>query len=239
MQLLVSDFDGTYFLNEEDIKINNQMIKQFMEKGNIFMLSSGRSFKSLKEMTQKYHIPYDYLSCCDGSILYDKNDNIVIKYNLNSGIIQEFLNLQKEIFVKKVQHSYPDDYYDTYHEGTLIGLNLVVENENITKDFLDKYKKLAEKYIDYDFLHYKHDDITFFCLKNKGINKSTTVKYLKSFLNLNYQDIITVGDNENDFKMLECFNSYYIGNVDEKIKKVCLKGYNSLSNLLEDMQKND
>ena len=140
MQLLVSDFDGTYFLNEEDIKINNQMIKQFMEKGNIFMLSSGRSFKSLKEMTQKYHIPYDYLSCCDGSILYDKNDNIVIKYNLNSGIIQEFLNLQKEIFVKKVQHSYPDDYYDTYHEGTLIGLNLVVENENITKILLQIYR---------------------------------------------------------------------------------------------------
>ena len=75
MQLIVCDFDGTYYTNEESILINNKYINEFRNKGNLFMLSSGRSFKSLKEMTIKYNIPYDYLSCCDGSILYDNKNN--------------------------------------------------------------------------------------------------------------------------------------------------------------------
>ncbi len=237
MKLLTCDFDGTYFLNEDDIKENNKRIEQFRKQGNIFMLSSGRSFKSLKEVTIKYKIPYDYLSCCDGSILYDKDDKIVVKYDLNPDIIDEFLNLQNGVIVKKIQHSYFDDYYDTYHHGTLLGINIVLEDENITKEFLQKYHEMSLKYKDYDFLHYRHAPETYFCLKNKGINKSSTVKYLKESLNIDYDDIITVGDNENDFKMLESFNSYHIGIVDDKIKSVTIKGYDSVSNLLDDILK--
>ena len=54
MKLIVSDFDGTYYTNEKDILINNQYINEFRNNNNLFMLSSGRSFKSLKEMTIKY-----------------------------------------------------------------------------------------------------------------------------------------------------------------------------------------
>ena len=88
MNLLVSDFDGTYYLDDISILKNNLKIKEFRQKGNIFMLSSGRSFTSLKKMTEKYNIEYDYLSCCDGSILYDNNDNIIIKYDLNNSILE-------------------------------------------------------------------------------------------------------------------------------------------------------
>ena len=34
------------------------------------------------------------------------------------------------------------------------------------KEFLDKLNELERKYLEYDFLIYKHDDVTFFCLKN-------------------------------------------------------------------------
>ena len=83
MKLLVSDFDGTYYLDDNDIKLNNRVIKKFQNKNNLFMLSSGRSYKSLKEKVNEYQIPYDYLSCCDGSILYDKKGNIIEMYSLD------------------------------------------------------------------------------------------------------------------------------------------------------------
>ena len=37
--------------------------------------------------------------------------------------------------------------------------------------------------------------------------------------------------------MLEGFNSYHIGIVDDKIKSVTIKGYDSVSNLLDDILK--
>ena len=91
-------------------------------------------------------------------------------------------------------------------------------------------------YDEFDFLAYSHEEITFFCLKNKGINKSSTVKYLKDYLNLNYDDIYVFGDNDNDYPMLEYFNSYYIGEVTDDIKKVCKQGFNQVYEF--DIEKN-
>ncbi len=237
MKLLVSDFDGTYYLDDNDIKKNNLCIKDFQDKGNLFMLSSGRSFKSLKEVTRKYNISYDYLSCCDGSILYDKFDNIIAKFDLEPSILEEFLTLKDYANIKKIQHSYPDDYYDTMQNGEMIGCNIVIENINITNTFLDKYYKMQEKYPNYDFLVYSYNDITYFCLKNKGINKGSAILTLKDKLGLINNNIYTVGDNENDYSMLKLFNGYYIGDASNKIKDVCLKGYNSVSNLIMEILK--
>ena len=230
MKLLVSDFDGTYFKDEESILINNKYINKWRDNGNLFMLSSGRSFKSLKSMTEKYNIKYDYLSCCDGSILYDNNDNVIIKYKLNEQIVKSFLSLIKYVNIERIQYSYDDEYYNKKQKGTLIGINLVIQNENVNNIFLNKWNELKNNNLNYDFLGYKHDDITFFCIKNKGINKSTTVKYLENKLNINYDDIYVFGDNENDYMMLSNYNSYYIGNVDEKIKNVCITGYDDVYN---------
>ena len=237
MKLLVSDFDGTYYVNEEEIIKNNKKIKEFRENGNLFMLSSGRSFKSLKKMCLKYDIEYDYLSCCDGSILYDKNDNIIKKYDLNENILKTFLNLQTLVEIHEIQYSYPDDYYNNFKDNGLIGCNIVIANRNITQEFINNYENLSKLNQDYDFLSYKHDDVTFFCLKNKGINKSKTIYDLKDLLELNQNDIYTIGDNENDYPMLFNFNGYYVGEAIEKIRKISKKGYNQVYELINDIEK--
>ncbi len=237
MKLLVSDFDGTYYLNDNDIKLNNKRVKEFRKQGNLFMLSSGRSYKSLKEKTEEFNIPYDYLSCCDGSILYDKDGNIIDFFSLDKSIINEFLSLVKYAKVHNIQYSYPDDYYDNLKDDTLIGCNIVIMNEDITDTFVNNYLKMQTKFTNYDFLIYSYHDRTFYCLKNKGINKSSTINVLKEKLNLKENTIYTVGDNDNDYYMLKHFNGYYIGNPSDNIKNVCLKGYDSVSNLVNDIIK--
>ena len=236
MKLIVCDFDGTYFVDSNNILINNQYINNFRKQGNLFMLSSGRSYKSLLEMTKTYHIEFDYLSCCDGSILYDNKGNILIKFELNNSILKKFLSLKKYAKIERIQYSYQDDYYKAIQEDYLIGCNLVLENKEITKKFLTEFYKLQKEYPDYDFLKYTHDEITYFCLKNKGINKSSTVNYLEKNLNLDYQDIYVFGDNENDYPMLSCYQSYCIGNVSEKLKQVAIKSYNQVYEFLKEKQ---
>ena len=240
MKLIVCDFDGTYYTNDQDIIKNNKYINEFRNNNNLFMLSSGRSFKSLKNMTIKLNIKYDYLSCCDGSILYDKNDNIIIKYTLNKSIlIKKFLSLKRLVKIERIQYSYEDDYYNELKDSNLIGLNLVVKNELITKKFLKEFYNLKKEYPKFDFLEYSHDDVTFFCLKNTGINKSSTVKYLEDNLNIDYNDIYVFGDNDNDYPMMSNYNSYYIGSPSDKIKDLTIKGYNNVYEIFEDKEKMD
>src|SRR5574344_1034320 len=79
MKLLVSDYDGTLKPDIKNLYLNIEAIKRFKEKGNTFMISTGRSFVSIKKEITKYNIPYDFLSCNDGAILFDNNDNILYK----------------------------------------------------------------------------------------------------------------------------------------------------------------
>ena len=234
MELIVSDFDGTYLVSEDKLIENNKRIHEFRKNKNLFMLSSGRSYASLKEMTLKYNIEYDFLSCCDGSILYDNKGNIIKQFDLDNTILKKFLGLKKYSKIERIQYSYKDDYYDHFLNNSLIGCNLVIRNDEITNKFLKKFEDLKENNKTYDFLQYRHDEITFFCIKNKGINKSSTIKVLKDLYNLDYEDIYVFGDNENDYAMLSSFKGYYIGSVDDRIKNVCLKGYNQLYEFLDE-----
>lgn len=236
MKLLVSDFDSSFYTDDVNILKNVLELNKF-KNNNLFMLSSGRSFNSLKKMCLKYNISYDYLSCADGSILYDKDDKIVVKYNLNESILTKFLSLKDLVNFLEIQYSYPDDYYNKYLNNDIIGCNIVVENNNITDEFVNKYNELKEKFKNYDFLVYDHTGITYFCLKNKGINKSTTIKYLEDLLNLDKNNIYTVGDSENDYYMLKNYNGYYIGIVNDRIKNVCIKSYNQVYELLAELEK--
>ncbi len=237
MKLLVSDFDNTFYIDDDNIKKNVLAINKFRKNKNLFMLSSGRSFNSLKKMCLKYNISYDYLSCSDGSVIYDNKDQIIKKYNLNENILEEFIKLKDLVSYIKIQYSYPDDYYDTYIDNNILGCNIVVYTDFITNEFKFKFYELKEKYLDYDFLVYDHDNITYFCLKNKGINKSKTIKYLEKKLNILKEDIYTIGDNENDYFMLKDYQGYSVGKVSQRIFNVSIQNHNQVFELVEDILK--
>ena len=59
--------------------------------------------------------------------------------------------------------------------------------------------------------------------------------YLKDLLNLDVNNIYTIGDSDNDYPMLKDFQGYYIGNPKQNIKDVCLKGYNQVFELINDL----
>ena len=42
-KMLVSDYDQTFYLNDKDIIENINAVREFREKGNIFVIATGRS----------------------------------------------------------------------------------------------------------------------------------------------------------------------------------------------------
>ncbi len=60
-KILVSDYDGTFYINEDDIKNNIKKVKEFRNKNNIFVIATGRSYYDFEKKLDKYPFKYDYL----------------------------------------------------------------------------------------------------------------------------------------------------------------------------------
>ena len=43
-KLLVSDYDQTFYINDEDIEKNKIAVNEFRNQGNIFAIATGRSY---------------------------------------------------------------------------------------------------------------------------------------------------------------------------------------------------
>ena len=76
-KILISDYDGTFYQNDLDIKKNIDKVTEFRTLGNLFVLATGRSYVDLKIMIDKYKIPYDYLILNHGCLVLSKKLDII------------------------------------------------------------------------------------------------------------------------------------------------------------------
>ena len=76
-KIIVSDYDGTFHVNEIDIVNNVKMVSEFRKEGNVFIIATGNNLETFKKVVQKYKIPYDYLILDQGSCIVDKEGNII------------------------------------------------------------------------------------------------------------------------------------------------------------------
>lgn len=237
MNLLVSDYDGTLSTNKYDMKINCEYLNNFINSGNKFVLSSGRPLISIKRQIEMYNIPYSYIASSDGSYLFDKNDNLLLANHMSKKIIDEIDDLKKLDIYREIQYSRPRYNGTTVDNDEIGSIAFVIEKDNITDEFLYLYNKLKENNSnDYQFETYGYDKRYFYMVRPKGVNKSVPIRFLEKKLKIPKSKIYTIGDNNNDIEMIRDYNGFMIGD-NEDVEKVALKKYNSVHELIKDINK--
>lgn len=205
MKLLVSDYDYTIKPYEKSpnlieriiFKKNIGSINRFIENGNKFVIATGRNTTSIQDEVKKYGINYDYLIAYNGRVIVDKNNKIIYAnyidenlydYLINSGLIENSI-----LF---------NEYESTENKNNLIYIKAKLNTYENIKELI---KTLKEKYpnikIDYTYL------INMLLIRN-NFNKYLGIEKLleKEDLNIDRNDIYTVGDETNDIEMLHEFN---------------------------------
>lgn len=94
-KLLVSDYDQTFYINDEDIEENKKLVERFRKKGNIFIIATGRSYLDFQDKVNKYKLEYDYVIINHGATILDKNDNVLFNFSINNVIINDI----KKIYI--------------------------------------------------------------------------------------------------------------------------------------------
>ena len=229
-KLLVSDYDNTLFTDEKQILKSIENIKKFQEDGNIFVISTSRSWKSIKKEIDKYKIPFDYL-CCNtgGTIFNNKGDNLFIG-NISDTTINKVENILSKVNTRNISIT-RYGIYKEYEEkiNKILGYK-IKGNKEIEKIKEELEIKLSnefeiilknEKNCNKLFLNYKLNT------KENGIDR-----LIKLLPKSDYK-VITVGDDDVDFNMLKKYNGYRMLNSSKLLIDNINKTVNSVDELIK------
>ncbi len=242
MKLFVTDYDNTLYVNDEELKEAIKEIKRIRKKDIKFVISTGRSIRSIKNEVIKHNIPFDYLSCADGSLIYDNNYNLIQEHHMNKDIVKEIPNLVKNITYEEIQYSY-DTGYENYLDlsKNISSVNLVIFENCFTEELHKRWEELQKRFPTYNYLCYKHfysvtkSYIYYLCIKNKDVSKSKGIEFLANYLNIKKEDIYVIGDSDNDYEMIRDYHGVCVSGSTESIKEISTKEYEKISDYLKEL----
>lgn len=209
MKILFSDYDGTIktFRNNpnifEKINFNKNMksINNFINKGNKFIITTGRSTNSMLKEIKKYNINFSYLTTYDGRVIFDNELNLVQSKTINKEILLELKKIienEKYVLNKTIYDEY--GIIKEFDNVVLIALspvNIRILQKLLTDTFKD------EKNIEI-IDNYEHDEIVVAVRSNKAIG----ARSLSIQNNWEEDDIYCVGDSKNDLDLLNEYKGY-------------------------------
>ena len=248
-RLIATDMDGTLLNSSCEVsEANRRALRSAMEKGVRIIICSGRTFKGSRIFAEAMGLR-DPIIACNGSIIKDPATGDVLYSNLMNK--EDCLRIVELCHKADIYfHAYIDDTYHSERferQGAYYDrLNRDLPPEErfdirIVKDFSEvieksaarvskfviasengeKLKKLREqvKRIDTtDIMSSQRDN---FEVVNRGVSKGNALRFLAEKLNISRDEIIAMGDNENDCSMLEFAGlGVAMGNADEKIKRM-------------------
>ena len=230
-KILISDYDNTFYTTEEQLYKNIKYIKKFQEKGNIFVISTSRSWKSLKQEIDKYKIPFDYLCCNTGGTIFDNKGSSLFVGNISDSVINKVENILEKLNLNNfsiTRYGIYKEYEEKINE--ILGYkikgnreeieNLRKELKNVLNNEFEIILKNEKQYSKL-FLNFKLNT------KENGIEK-----LIKILPEVEYK-IITVGDDDIDFNMLKKYDGYRMNNSSKLLTENINKTVNSIEELLK------
>ena len=229
MKVLASDFDNTLFFPDDKIITNKNVeaIKQFVIQGNIFCLITGRSYMEIKEELVKLELPYTYLVCADGAMIFDSTDYCLKTVKLNKEVVHKVNELLKE----KGYNPYLEDGYNI---TTNLDDCIKIAAEYTDKELATKtVEEINKNYNVYAYLSRKHINVNH--ITN---NKKEAILRVAEVANISPYDFNVIGDGINDYEMLQTFNGGLVKKYSPVLNKLNLPIYNSLYEYIDFLLKN-
>lgn len=246
-KLIVSDMDGTLLNSQGKVSDETKKaMKNLLEKGMYIAIATGRIYTTARVYAKHLGIVTPII-CCNGAVVKNLEDDKKIYGNpISKEDCFKIIDICKEndlyfhfysedtIYGEKLEYKmlYFSEWAKTLNEEDRIKIKVVedsreiIEKETIYKfgiqtddiELLDYISKLMNKEKN---IEARKSLSNMLDLMNKGVSKGNAVKNLAKSLGIKREEIIAIGDNENDISMLEYAGlGVAMGNAEEEVKKV-------------------
>lgn len=227
MKMLVSDYDQTFYLNDDDIEINKKEIKKFRESGNIFVIATGRSYFDFNNKKDLYGIEYDYVILNHGATILDSKNNIIYNFAINNNIIPE---LKNDLDIEKVLKTFCCSELESRVDFDYKDLTKIHVKYNDKETAMNISNKLNEKYFGFINAYFVTGNAIEIISSN--IDKSRAIELLINDLDINKENVYTIGDGYSDIEMIRNFNGCCMSESVEELKAIATNEYISVSELV-------
>jgi HAD superfamily hydrolase (TIGR01484 family) len=248
---LVSDYDGTLYLDSVVYERDILAIKHFKEQGHHFGIATGRSLGSILEEIAKYKIPFDFVIANNGAISIDSKGKILHKTIVDLNVVHEVLSSLQGDHIQffGLSDGISVGLHDKLNKNVDVHVNQISLDEILlTQEIVGMYIKfiddvsatkhaqeINEKYKDKlkAYAFYEYNDIL-----SPETSKASGILSVVKALKL-HEIIHTVGDSFNDIPMTRMFKGYGISTGEEKHLKEAHKVCNNVSEVIADLLKSD
>lgn len=224
MYLLASDFDNTFYINNNDFKNNLIKVKEFVNN-NLFVIATGRSYEDFNNIT-KGSVLFNYLILNHGATIL-KDDDIIFNQYIEKSLIDK---LKKEFDFDNLKYFACQEKNKVSIDGEEITkINISFPDNLIAKratNYInDKYKEQLKAY---SLFHKNQIEIV-----SAKVDKANAIEYIRKLENLDKLDVYTVGDGYTDVEMIKKYNGYAMENSIDELKEISLKTVKSVSEIID------
>lgn len=230
-KLLVSDYDQTFYINDEDIEKNKIAVNEFRKKGNIFVIATGRSYADFMKKKNQYNIEYDYLIINHGATILDKKENIIFNEKIPNEILD---SLKFDLHIENSERNFCCSILESRVDFEYKNLTKIHVKYNDLEYSNKILKKLEEKYN--SFLNSYLVSGNSIEIISKNANKSKAIKLLSKEIEIVQEEIYTIGDSYSDFEMVKDYNGYAMKESVNGLKNVALEEIDSVSDLIRKIE---
>jgi Cof subfamily protein (haloacid dehalogenase superfamily) len=248
-KLVAIDIDGTLLNSQRNISNENKrVIMKAAEKGVRIIICSGRVFTGARYFARQLQLNDPIISCNGAEIreidtsrllfgsyinLEDcieitdicRHENIYVHTYVGETMYTERLEFGSKLYAlinRQLPRKDRIDIRVVKNLKRVFQLNKVPASKFVVvsevSGHLSRVKKLIRKIKTVDITSSFSDNIE---IVNRGVDKGSALKYLSEQLNINRNEIIAIGDNENDRTMFEFAGlSAVMGNAGEHLKDI-------------------
>lgn len=230
-KLLVSDYDGTFFINKKDMQKNIEDINKFRDEGNIFAFATGNNYQNFTKVVKDNDIKYDYLLLDHGSVIVDKDGNLISACYIEQEVVDSIIvRLKESGFQYKLSTIWKDNCDDIF-EVTKISVKIkdFERAQEVTEHISEKYGEFVNAYT------MIFDDINIVEIISSATDKRKSIKVLADRLKLDVNNIYTIGNGYNDIAMIKAYNGYCMKDSVKDLLNTCNHRVGSVSDLVEEI----
>lgn len=252
MKLFVSDYDMTMYINEYiDDKVF-EAIKKWKDRGNIFVIATGRNKFSIFEQIEKRDIYFDYLIVNNGALIFDKDRKIIFResieeneaYKAIESLYKEFggtveIANDEQLISVKSKDGKTTAYFEAFKIGKIINIEEIYSIKNIMQ--INKWtdnaenSKIVSDFVNNNFKEVKaYGNIRTVDIVSKKVNKANAVEFLLKNKLKSADKILVAGDSNNDIDMIKKYDGYVQINAGEDIKSVTNKYFSLISDIMNE-----
>lgn len=246
-KLVAIDMDGTLLNSSDNVSERTKMVlKKAMDEGLNIVISTGRIFKSALFYGKNIGLESPIISCNGAVISSFDGKEVFLEKTIDVRILKDILKIAEKMniyyhfydmdtfYYNKSRNEYRN-YYRFYEEKFIKqGINLkgfinpkeVINDQSLfykivfIEDDINKLHDLRKQLERIKGISVSKSWYNNLEVMTKGVSKGNSVEYISKMLKIDTNEIVAIGDNENDISMFKVAAlSIAMANGDELAKK--------------------